>query len=93
MSEKKLEVRVIADEWLEIVSTDNRAIVSQVLAMIVADECSNPKSPEQLLVEQLNKRLDDVQASLQSEKLKSEQLQRDLDAFKAKVAGLTANKS
>lgn len=86
-SDDKLKVKVTAS-YYDIAETENQLLCAQIIGLIAADQKVNPKTPEQLLIEQAEEKTRVAESELHTVKYTNKELRRELDELKAKVASL-----
>lgn len=95
MSNKKIEVKVVADGYIDICTSDNPLLCSQIIGLIAADQKQNPKSAEEILMDQLQEQAEKAESAKNNAEYyrrksdeKVEKLQKEIEAMKEKAAGL-----
>jgi len=97
MSDKKIEVKVVADGYIDIASSDNPLLCAQIIGLIAADQKENPKTAEQILIDEAKERAEKAESAKSSAEYYKRQsdekvtkLQQELDELKAKVGEVVA---
>tara|TARA_R110000764_G_scaffold36736_2_gene81987 strand:+ start:21338 stop:21598 length:261 start_codon:yes stop_codon:yes gene_type:complete len=77
----KIEVKVVADGYRDIIQTSSRKIAARVIALILEEEEANPLTPEQSAIKALTDELENLRGEVATANYNKDQAVKKLAAL------------